>query len=69
MTKTKGAKMKAQRRKKCSSGKAAFRDRIAALMFMAHSARTDSTHGKDLARAYRCPECRKWHLTSQPRRH
>lgn len=41
-----------------------YRDRIAALIALASTRRAD----RDESRAYRCPICHGWHLTSQERR-
>ena len=51
---------KQARRKRCPTGKAWFRDRIAAQMF-------SFDKGGSL-RPYNCPHCRRWHVTSQPPR-
>ena len=42
-----------------------FRDRIAALLAIESHGRQKPRH-KDTVRAYRCPDCKGWHLTSQP---
>lgn len=69
MTKTRTQKKRRQqlkeRKQKCKSGKDAYKDRISALIFMTNSKKSDSTHHKDLARAYKCPDCNYWHLTSR----
>ncbi len=53
----------------CSSGKVRYRDRVSALLARANIGRTDSSHRpKSERRAYWCPQCRGWHLTSEPRR-
>lgn len=41
----------------CPTGKAWFRDRIAAQMFSFDKGGT--------LRPYNCPHCRRWHVTSQ----
>jgi hypothetical protein len=47
-----------------SSGKIQYRTEIDAKLAIAGFA----AKGRDEARAYRCPECRKWHTTSKKRR-
>lgn len=42
-----------------------FRDRIAATMALANISR-QPRQGKNPERCYRCPNCKGWHLTSQP---
>jgi cytochrome c553 len=43
-----------------------YRDRIAALLALASTARgRHNRRPKDEARAYACPECHGWHLTSR----
>lgn len=43
-----------------------YRDRIAAQLALAQVIRQDKPHRqKTEARAYRCPSCRGWHLTSR----
>lgn len=44
--------------------KVRYRDRIAALMSLATLRRQDKA-GHAETRAYRCPHCHGWHLTSQ----
>lgn len=62
MSPTKAGKRRLrERRLRCRSGKAAFRDELAAKMALAKI--PDGPN-----RAYRCPECHRWHLTSQPYR-
>lgn len=47
-------------------GKIGYRDRIAALTALAGTGAKDgSRREKSEKRAYRCPACRKWHLTSK----
>ena len=43
-----------------------YRDRIAALLALAGTGRRKRTR-KQETRAYRCPACKGWHLTSQPK--
>ncbi|MFI8962091.1 hypothetical protein ACIGO8_08240 [Streptomyces sp. NPDC053493] len=48
----------------CRTGKARYRDEVAAKLALA---RIDTGHGnRRERRAYRCPHCRGWHLTSRP---
>lgn len=42
-----------------------FRDRIAAEMAIQRIATRGVVTDKDPVRAYRCPDCRGWHLTSR----
>ncbi|MEU1919324.1 hypothetical protein ABZ742_04025 [Streptomyces albogriseolus] len=50
----------------CPTGKFRYRDRIAAQLALAG---IDNVNPKRREkRAYRCPQCRGWHLTSKPRR-
>lgn len=52
----------------CASGKARYRDKVAAMLVLATVRRRDGSHRPKLeARAYRCPQCRGWHLTSKRR--
>ena len=45
---------------------AAFPTRLGALLFASRvNIEGRSPNGVSLARAYRCPTCRKWHLTSR----
>lgn len=44
----------------CSTGKIRYRDRLGAQIALAGTRRKDRSE----ARAYRCPDCRGWHLTS-----
>lgn len=49
--------------------KRGYRDRISALIALAGTAGKKHTRReKDEARAYRCPRCGKWHLTSRKAR-
>ena len=49
---------------RCS--KVRYRDRIAALVVLAKITHNDSTgRAKTERRAYKCPRCHGWHLTSQ----
>lgn len=51
---------------RCPSGKNRYRDRITALLALANIARRDSPQRlKTERRAYRCPQCNGWHLTSK----
>lgn len=43
-----------------------YRDKVAAL-FALSQVRDDAARPKVEHRAYRCPECRGWHLTSRRR--
>lgn len=52
---------KGDRRRHCPTGKAWYRDQLAAKMALAKL--QDGPR-----RAYRCGLCGSWHLTSQPRR-
>ena len=62
MSPTKSGKRKLRsRRLRCRSGKAAYRDRVAALLAL-------SRIPDGPTRAYRCQWCGAWHLTSQKRR-
>jgi uncharacterized protein with PIN domain len=45
--------------------KVRYRDRIAALLALTRT--SDERRPKAERRAYRCPYCRGWHLTSQAR--
>ena len=55
-----------KRLRACPSGKAAFPTRLAALLFASRvNIRDRSPNGVSLARAYQCPTCCKWHLTSR----
>lgn len=46
--------------------KVRYRDRIAALLAMSNTQRVDGSHRPKIeTRAYRCPHCFGWHLTSQ----
>lgn len=48
------------------TGKARFRDRIAAQLALTGMDNTDPKRRE--RRTYRCPLCRGWHLTSQKQR-
>ncbi|MFC5181372.1 hypothetical protein [Actinomadura harenae] len=51
---------------RCPTGKVRFRDRIAATLALATIQRQGrQDRDKAEARAYRCPACSGWHLTSQ----
>lgn len=46
--------------------KVRYRDRIAALLALANARHRDGSRRAKLEqRAYRCPACRGWHLTSR----
>lgn len=47
--------------------KTPFRDRVAADMAVINI-RRGSRRARVPIRSYRCPRCRRWHLTSQPPR-
>jgi hypothetical protein len=51
----------------CPSGKVRHYDRIAALMALASVRGKGERRPKDERRAYECPQCHGWHLTSQGR--
>ncbi|WP_433337038.1 hypothetical protein [Spirillospora sp. CA-294931] len=52
-------------RTRCPSGKVRFKDRIAATLALATIQRQGRPdRDKMEARAYRCPDCAGWHLTS-----
>lgn len=53
-------------RPRCITGKFRYRDRIAAQLALATIDDTDPKRREK--RAYRCPLCRGWHLTSQAQR-
>ena len=44
----------------CPSGKVQYRDRVAALLTLA-----SMSGARDEHRAYRCPACQRWNLTSK----
>jgi len=48
----------------CSSGKNAFPSMRWALLLAQHDNQRRPARAR--LRAYRCPECEQWHLTSQP---
>ncbi len=48
----------------CPSGKRRYRDRIGAQLALAVIRRRDSRQRRE-TRAYPCPDCRGWHLTSR----
>ncbi|GAA1807163.1 hypothetical protein GCM10009771_06530 [Nesterenkonia flava] len=53
--------------KRC--GKARYRDRVAALIALARIRNSPRPpRAKEPCRAYPCPQCKGWHLTSKPRR-
>lgn len=45
-----------------------FRDEIAAKLALSHIDQKAGPRAKEPRRAYRCPGCKGWHLTSQSRR-
>jgi hypothetical protein len=47
-----------------SCSKIRYRDRVAALLALASTARNEQRREKNERRAYRCPKCKGWHLTS-----
>lgn len=50
----------------CPSGKIRYRDRVGALLALAAAQRKDGPgRPKIEKRAYPCPDCRGWHLTSK----
>jgi len=49
-------------------GKTRYTDELAAKLALADIARPDRAREGDEKRAYKCPFCQGWHLTSQPRR-
>lgn len=51
------------KRRPCPTGKHRYRDNIAARLALAGIDRTAPKRREK--RAYRCPRCRGWHLTSQ----
>ncbi|KMM44867.1 hypothetical protein CWIS_13650 [Cellulomonas sp. A375-1] len=53
----------------CPSGKVRYRDRLDALLALSKIGRKDSPRrpGSE-QRAYPCPRCKGWHLTSTDRR-
>lgn len=48
----------------CPTGKRRYRDRIAALLALADTTRSDSERRNEV-RAYHCPDCQGWHLSSK----
>lgn len=59
--------MSQRRRPACRTGKLRYRDRVGALLALAKAQHADKAHRpKTEARAYRCPSCYGWHLTSRP---
>lgn len=54
-----------RRRPPCPSGKHRYRDEVAARLALAEVLRKDRRWGRERS-AYRCPQCRGFHLTSQP---
>lgn len=66
MTRTRRQKrLKTERTKECVTGKARFPDKLMAELFIATSQREQRKVGKgSLTRAYLCPHCHAWHVTS-----
>lgn len=56
--------MAARSKYQCKTGKRQFRDDIAAKLALA-KLQNNSTRLSVPQRAYKCPMCHKWHLTSQ----
>lgn len=52
----------------CPTGKRRYRDDLAARIALAGIRHRNHAPHRQEQRAYRCPKCRGWHLTSQPRR-
>lgn len=44
-----------------------YRDRIGALLALSSASRKHDGAAKTERRAYRCPRCKGWHLTSRAR--
>lgn len=56
-------------KRRCPTGKWRYRDQIAAKLALADIGRVDSSRRpKSERRPYRCPLCKGWHLTAEPRR-
>jgi hypothetical protein len=50
----------------CKTGKIRYRDELAAKIALANTKRTRGSRSlKEEKRAYRCPHCTGWHLTSR----
>lgn len=49
----------------CLTGKRRYRDRIGAQLALAVIKKRTSWKGRE-TRAYHCPTCHGWHLTSKP---
>lgn len=45
--------------------KVGYRDRITALLALETIGRSTPRASKEPCRAYRCPHCKKWHLTAR----
>ncbi|MDR3084300.1 MAG: hypothetical protein LBV60_25870 [Streptomyces sp.] len=56
---------KARTSSTCQTGKQRFRDRLAAQLALVRIGNSNSSRRRE-TRAYRCPHCRGWHLTSRP---
>lgn len=50
----------------CSSGKVAYKSRVGALLALSRIQYEDKP-GHTEKKAYRCPTCHSWHLTSKVR--
>ncbi len=51
----------------CQTGKVIYGSRLSALFALVQIQRQDDPQHRE-KRVYRCPVCRRWHLTSQERR-
>jgi hypothetical protein len=49
----------------CRTGKRKFPDRAAAKRALTYIRQSNDKRAKTPGRAYECPMCRNWHLTSQ----
>ena len=54
-----------KRKSRCGSGKRHYRDHVAAVIALSRIAERDTTSKKIPVRAYRCPRCGDFHLTSK----
>ena len=48
----------------CRSGKTAYKDRVAARVALSDTMRNTASRRQEV-RAYECPQCGKWHLSSK----